>query len=140
MKFEIVIPDANYDFDPEFWSKYVTGVQQMINRMAVGHFKYHIHRNLTIADTSEDKMLFTRQRMSMYDGVGSAEVCDCDGQLDHRQTCFTVIHADKIGTGNTENLLDASNGLLVEFVYPDHPKAHFRSQSSEESPGLAMRD
>lgn len=137
--FTITIPDSNYDFEPGFWDRYFVAVQQMVNRMAVGESKYHINRNLTIAETREDKMVFTRQRMAMYDGV-TMGLCDCDGYLDHTPTCFTVIHEAKLNSGNTENLLDAGNGLLVEFVYPDHPKAHFRSQSSEESPGLAMRE
>lgn len=138
--FVVTIPDSNYEFEPEFWDKYFAALQMMVSRMAVGECKYHIERNLPIAETCEDKMLFVRQRMCMYDNRGVEGLCDCDGYLEHTPTCFTVIHADKLGTGNTENLLDAGNGLLVEFVYPDHPKAHFRSQSSEESPGLAMKD
>ena len=39
-------------------------------------------------------------------------------------------------TGNTEYLLDAANYLMFEFMYPQHPKAHFRPTSSEESAGI----
>ena len=143
--FLIDVPDTNYEFEPEFWDKYIAALQLMVNRMAVGECKYHIGRNLPIAETHEDKIKFAQQRMYMYYGKNWLEACDCgyaenpSGSC-HGSSCFLVVHKDKQDTGNTENLLDAGNGLLVEFVYPDHPKAHFRSQSSEESPGLAMRD
>jgi len=41
-------------------------------------------------------------------------------------------------TGNTEWLMDLANYAMIEFKYPRHPKAHFRSTSKEESPGSAM--
>lgn len=39
-------------------------------------------------------------------------------------------------TGNTEFLLDAANYLMFEFMYPQHPKAHFRATDSGESAGI----
>lgn len=39
-------------------------------------------------------------------------------------------------TGNTEYLLDASNYLMFEFMYPQHPKSHFRPTDSGESAGI----
>lgn len=39
-------------------------------------------------------------------------------------------------TGNREYLLDAANYLMFEYMYPQHPKAHFRATSSEESAGI----
>lgn len=39
-------------------------------------------------------------------------------------------------TGNREYLLDASNYLMFEYMFPQHPKAHFRATSSEESAGI----
>lgn len=38
-------------------------------------------------------------------------------------------------TGNTEYLVDAANYLMFEFMYPQHPDAHFRATASEESAG-----
>jgi hypothetical protein len=38
-------------------------------------------------------------------------------------------------TGNTEWLVDAANFLMIEFMLPAHPKAHFRATDSNESPG-----
>lgn len=39
-------------------------------------------------------------------------------------------------TGNTEFLCDVANFAMMEFMYPHHPKAHFRPTDSRESPGL----
>jgi hypothetical protein len=38
-------------------------------------------------------------------------------------------------TGNTEFLVDAANFLMIEFMLPRHPRAHFRATGSHESPG-----
>ena len=37
-------------------------------------------------------------------------------------------------TGNTEYLADVANFAMIEFMYPQHPEAHFNNLS--ESPGL----
>lgn len=37
-------------------------------------------------------------------------------------------------TGNTEYLADIANFAMIEYMYPQHPKAHFDPES--ESPGL----
>lgn len=42
--------------------------------------------------------------------------------------------------GNTENLVDAANFLVIEHIRPYHGRAHFRSQTSEESPGIVWAD
>ena len=39
-------------------------------------------------------------------------------------------------TGNTEYLVDASNYLMFEFMYPQHPKAHFKATDSKDSAGI----
>ena len=39
-------------------------------------------------------------------------------------------------TGNTEYLCDLANYAMFEFMYPQHPKAHFRATDSEESAGI----
>lgn len=38
-------------------------------------------------------------------------------------------------TGNTEWLMDGANYLMMEFIYPKHPEAHYRPTESGESPG-----
>jgi len=40
-------------------------------------------------------------------------------------------------TGNTEYLADVANFAMIEFMFPQHPQAHFRPTDSLESPGLA---
>lgn len=37
--------------------------------------------------------------------------------------------------GNTEYLVDAANFLMIEFMHPAHPKAHYRATDKEGSPG-----
>lgn len=39
-------------------------------------------------------------------------------------------------TGNTEYLTDAANYLMLEFMYPQHEKAHYKRTSSGDSAGL----
>ena len=39
-------------------------------------------------------------------------------------------------TGNTELLIDVANFAMNEFMYPQHPKAHFRVTDHDESPGV----
>jgi len=39
-------------------------------------------------------------------------------------------------TGNTEWLVDVGNFAMIEFMFPHHPKAHFRATDSNESPGV----
>ena len=39
-------------------------------------------------------------------------------------------------TGNTEYLCDAANYLMFEFMWPQHPDAHFRATDSSESAGV----
>ena len=42
-------------------------------------------------------------------------------------------------TGNTEWLMDVGNFAMIEFMFPHHSKAHFRSTDSKESPGLKLQ-
>lgn len=39
-------------------------------------------------------------------------------------------------TGNTEYLCDLANYAMFEFMYPQHPKAHFRTTDINESAGI----
>jgi hypothetical protein len=39
-------------------------------------------------------------------------------------------------TGNTEFLADIANFAMIEFMYPQHPNAHFEATDSDKSPGL----
>lgn len=42
-------------------------------------------------------------------------------------------------TGNTEWLMDVGNFAMIEFMFPHHQEAHFRSTDSQESPGLKLK-
>lgn len=39
-------------------------------------------------------------------------------------------------TGNTEFLADVANFAMIEFMYPQHPAAHYTPTDSSKSPGL----
>lgn len=39
-------------------------------------------------------------------------------------------------TGNLDYILDLCNYAMFEFMYPQHPKAHFRATESHESAGI----
>ena len=41
-----------------------------------------------------------------------------------------------LDTGNTEYLCDVANFAMIEYMYPQHRKAHYKSTDSSESPGL----
>lgn len=43
-------------------------------------------------------------------------------------------------TGNTEWLVDAANFLMIEFMHPSHPDAHFEGTDSGASPGRVTTD
>lgn len=35
-------------------------------------------------------------------------------------------------TGNQEHLVDAANFIMIEYMYPQHPNAHFESVAEED--------
>jgi len=39
-------------------------------------------------------------------------------------------------TGNTEFLTDVANFAMIEFMYPQHPEAHFKATEHDEGPGI----
>lgn len=120
MEVKINIPDQVWQEDPQY-VRYFEALQFMVNRMAVSHFKYG-----PIGDKCKipgiDDMQGGRVRLCMYDGIGP--------QPDYKD----------INTGNTENLLDAANFFVLEHLFPKHKRAHFRAQTSAESPGLAYKE
>lgn len=122
MEITLRIPDQVYKEDKTY-QRFAEAIQMMLNRMAVSHYKYGpMDTNLP----SVDELLNALQRISMYDSRA----------LDRKK-----IWKDKtpkpLNTGNTENLLDAANFLIMEFLEPKHSKAHMRPQTSKESPGLS---
>lgn len=126
MKFEMQFPDSAFQDDPKGYAKFFKALQAMLDRMAMSHFKYQ-HR--TVPPTMEaavkpiDEIQSAMTRIAMYDAlwVDLRILNECKKEMN---------------TGNTENLLDAANMLVIEHCYPKHPKAHFKAQGSHESPGL----
>ncbi|HEY6766609.1 MAG TPA: hypothetical protein VI386_17760 [Candidatus Sulfotelmatobacter sp.] len=95
MEITIKIPDQVWRED-QTYVKYFETLQQMVNRMAVSHFKYGpIDTNAEMCGV--DEMLSGRKRLWMYDGIGP----EVDGK--------------KGNTGNAENLLDAANFFIIDL-------------------------
>jgi len=42
-------------------------------------------------------------------------------------------------TGNKEHLVDIANFAMFEFMFPMHPRAHYRATDSDESAGVVGR-
>jgi hypothetical protein len=122
---EIRIPDQVYNEDPTYVS-FFKQLQAMVDRMSVSHFKYGpIHSNATADLGNVDEFKNGLQRLSMY----NSEMLDLKEVWKDRKR-------KTLNTGNTENLLDAANFFIIESLFPRHDKAHFRAQTSTQSPGL----
>lgn len=81
-----------------------------------------------------DRLRKNRVEMSFYK-YGSARKNYKNGNikaLPSMELCIEKYNE----TGNREYLVDAANYLMFEYMYPQHPKAHFRPTSSEESAGI----
>lgn len=81
-----------------------------------------------------DKLRKNRVEMSFYK-YGAARKNFGTGNVKAIPTMELCIRKYR-ETGNREYLLDAANYLMFEYMYPQHPKAHFRATSSEESAGI----
>jgi hypothetical protein len=120
MKIEIDFPEQCLAEDKDF-VRYFEALQGMANRMAMSHFKYGVMAK-NVAKGCDD-MKGGRERLWMYDGVGEPSTRGKEGN-----------------TGNTENLLDAANFFVIEYLFPRHPDPHFKAQTTEESPGLYFQE
>jgi hypothetical protein len=126
MKFELELPDSCYREDKESYDRFAGALQLMLNRMATSHNKYQKGGKMADFVPAIDEVKSVQERIAMYSETWTLDEI-LDG-LENKQKDY--------GTGNTENLLDAANILVIEFLFPKHPKAKFRAQSSHESPGL----
>lgn len=121
MEITLRIPDQVYQEDPSF-QRFFEAMQAMVDRMAMSHFKYGLMEH--DFKTNVDDLRCALQRVAMYDARYLAE------------NIWEYATQKPVNTGNTENLLDAANFLLIEYLFPRHEEAHFRAQSDTESPGL----
>ena len=76
------------------------------NRMVVSFYKYGALK-INAGDKLVDEMESLKLRLKKYES-----------------------------TGNTEFLIDIANFAMIEFMYPQHPKAFFKATDSDESTGL----
>jgi hypothetical protein len=87
--------------------------QGMADRMAVSFFKYGYAKN---AAGKVDFIKSMQMRLDLYLHGGKTKGGD-------------------VGPGNTEYLMDAANFLMMEFMHPSVPGAHFTPTDSSGSPG-----
>lgn len=81
-----------------------------------------------------DKLRKNRVETSFYK-YGSAKHNFGNGNVQAIPTLELCLQKYK-ETGNTEYLCDLANYAMFEFMYPQHPKAHFRTTDSGESAGI----
>lgn len=104
IQLKLELPQQVLDEDPDM-DNFVTFIQQMLNRMAMSHFKYG-----NMADKyphNANALSSGQKRVHLYQK-----------------------------TGNIEHLLDAANFFVIEALFPSHENAHFKAESSKDSPGL----
>lgn len=131
MEITLKMPISIYKKDPKGYDYFFQALQLMVNRMANSHEKYQ--GDQTMEETVEplDEIKSALIRMKMYiDTPYIGEV------FDGAPVILGRVCGKPINTGNTENLLDAANMLVIESIFPKHPKAHFKSQRASDSPGM----
>lgn len=84
--------------------------------------------------TGFDELRKNRVKMSFYK-YGPAEENYGKGYSKAIPSLEKCLEKYKM-TGNTEYLCDLANYAMFEFMFPQHPKAHFRATRSEESAGI----
>lgn len=133
MEVKLNFPDAFYNKDSKNYDKLFEALQLMLNRMAVSHEKYQGDREMDDVVKDIDEIKSALQRLTMYSNTPMiGEVWDGAPLIMGKKV------TKPLNTGNTENLLDAANMLVIEFLFPKHPKANFKAQTSKESPGLEL--
>lgn len=81
-----------------------------------------------------DKLRKNRVATSFYK-YGSAKDNFLTGNVQAIPTLELCLNKYK-ETGNLDYILDLCNYAMFEFMYPQHPKAHFRATESHESAGI----
>lgn len=86
---------------------------------------------------SEDfwKGMKARMEMSYFKYGDVKEAAGKVDMLKSLQQRLDKYHA----TGNTEFLMDAANFAMIEFMFPQHEKAHFAATDSDQSPGRTSK-
>ncbi len=81
-----------------------------------------------------DELRKNRVQVSYYK-YGSARSNFATGNVQAIPTLERCLEKYK-ETGNTEYLCDLANYAMFEFMFPQHPKGHFRATDSSESAGI----
>lgn len=73
--------------------------------------------------------------VTSFDKYGPLQVNYENKLIDGIKTLEECIQKYK-KTGNTEYLVDVSNYAMIEFMYPQHEKAYFKSTELKDSAGI----
>jgi hypothetical protein len=96
--------------------------------------KMTLPANVPDTEFSEEFVDFQKNRMALsyykYGPVSNA----FPSRVDAIETAERYLELYK-QSGNKERLVDAANYLMIEFMHPKHPDAHFKATDSKGSPG-----
>ena len=84
------------------------------------------------------KKMQNRMVMSFFK-YGSVEKSYKNGDINALESAFERVKKYK-ETGNREYLVDASNFIMCEFMYPQHKDEYFKGTDSDKSPGRIKND
>lgn len=80
-------------------------------------------------DLMKNRMVFSYSKYGPLQVNYSKKLVKCIESLEKRLELYKE-------TGNSEYLVDVANQAMIEFMCPQHPKAHFEALGSDKSPGL----
>lgn len=117
-------------------------LQYMVNRMDVSFFKYGPTRSNYKGEYSEaflkdvtDTIGSLLHRWEHRVSVSTSSSGNAIIFILRRLLCYLTQY--KGSRGNTEYLVDAANGLMIEFKHPQVKGAYFKSTDSDNTPGFS---
>jgi hypothetical protein len=121
-------------------------LQGMSNRMDVSFYKYGDFSTNYVGKYSKSFLKDLKETIESFlarweDRVSESTTARGNAILFvlRRMLLYTSGGVVKVGTvtpGNTEYLMDAANGLMIEFHSPQVSKAKFKATDSNKSPGF----
>jgi len=123
--------------------QFLTG---MSNRMDVSFYKYGDYSSNYEGKYSKEFLRDLKETLGGFlarweDRVGKSTTANGNALLFTIKrlalyACGGEVKSGTVPAGNTEYLMDAGNGCMIEFNSPQVPKAKFKSTDSDKSPGF----
>jgi hypothetical protein len=89
-------------------------------------------KSVLLQQFSEDFVRKMKARMFVgYHRYGQSKQYAESNKYDIIETIKKRLQA-YVDTGNKEHLVDTANFLMIEYMYPQHPNAHFESIEEED--------